>query len=370
MTTSRTGKPIIIAPYDPAWVRRFEAERQMIFDTCGREPFVNIEHMGSTSVPGLGAKPIIDIMPGLRSFADAPPLIEKLSAIGYEYVPQYEDDMPYRRYFRKDDNNEVGGSERAFHMHMVETTSEFWQRHLLFRNYLCTMPRVAAEYERLKREIAAQYNANLRPESDLNTEYNDLKSEFIAGVEAAARARIASSTPIVIAEYDPAWPARFEQERSEIMRVAGDVAVDVQHVGSTSVPGLAAKPCVDIALGVRSVAEAQRARPALASIGYAMRDGEDDVADWKVYYKRIGGEDDAPAPGAEAYHLHIVPHGGERWNAYLAFRDRLRADDLVAREYGRLKRNNAAAYGSDRLGYNEAKSEFVRGIVAGAAATL
>ena len=366
--TSRTGKPIIIAAYDPAWIQRFEVERELIFRTCGRDSFVLVEHVGSTAVPGLGAKPIIDIMPGLRSLADAPPLIEKLATIGYEYVPQYEDDMPYRRYFRKDDNADVGG-ERAFHMHMVETTSEFWQRHLLFRNYLRAMPLVAAEYERLKRDIAARYNANLRADSDLNAEYTDLKTEFVTRIEAAARARIAASTPIVIADYDAAWPARFERQRAEIVRVAGDIAIDVQHVGSTSVPGLAAKPCVDIALGVRSIAEGQRALPELASIGYAMRGGEDDVPDWKVFYKRIDAANETEFGVAETYHLHMVPHDGDRWRAYLAFRDHLRSHPDTAREYERLKRHNASVYVSDRLGYNEAKSEFVRGIAASTART-
>ena len=352
--TSRTGKPIIIADYDESWPVRFEAERALIFRTCGRDRFASIEHVGSTAVPGLGAKPIIDIMPGLRSLDDAAPLIAPLATIGYEYDPEFEDELPERRYFRKD----VDG-ERAFHMHMVATTSEFWERHLLFRNYLRMFPDVAAEYERLKHEIAARYNANLRPDSNANAGYTDYKTEFITRIEAQARTRIAASTPIVIVDYDPDWPRRFERERAAILRVAGDVAVDVQHVGSTSVPGLAAKPCVDMALGVRGIEEGRRATDALAGIGYAMRADEDQVADWKVFYKR---EPASSGVGADTYHLHMVPHGGARWRAYLAFRDHLRAHPDAAREYERLKRENARTYGGDRLGYNEAKSEFIRGV--------
>ena len=130
--TSRTGKPIIIADYDPIWPQRFERERAEILRVCGAAPFVSIEHMGSTSVAGLAAKAIIDIMPGLRSLDDAPSLIARLASIGYEYVPEFErpnafDDegMPFRRYFRKDVNG-----ERAFHLHMVEVTSDRWRNHI------------------------------------------------------------------------------------------------------------------------------------------------------------------------------------------------------------------------------------------------
>ncbi len=187
--TTRTGKPIIIAPYDAAWSRRFEAECELIYATCGRESFVRIEHVGSTAVPGLGAKPIIDLMPGLRTLDDAPPLIPLLDRIGYEYVPAFEqpngidEGMPFRRYFRKD----IDG-ERAFHMHMVATDGDFWSTHTLFRDYLRAHGDVAAAYEQLKREIAANYNANLSPASEINRDYTEHKSDFINDVMAKARA--------------------------------------------------------------------------------------------------------------------------------------------------------------------------------------
>jgi GrpB-like predicted nucleotidyltransferase (UPF0157 family) len=187
--TSRTGKPIVIAGYDPAWPRRFERERELILATCGAAAFVRIEHVGSTAVPGLGAKPIIDIMPGLRSLDDAPPLILLLASIGYEYGPEGErptaldEGMPHRRYFRKD----VDG-ERAFHMHVVETTSDFWHDHLMFRDFLRVSPEDRQEYERVKRRLAAEYNATLTPQSNAEIGYTDRKTNCIAAIMAKARA--------------------------------------------------------------------------------------------------------------------------------------------------------------------------------------
>jgi GrpB-like predicted nucleotidyltransferase (UPF0157 family) len=205
--TSRTGKPVIIAEYDSEWRQRFGRERELILRTCGEEPFVCIEHVGSTAVPGLAAKPIIDIMPGLRTLDEVPsqigplasighqfvpPLIDALTSIGYQYVPEFErpndfdEGMPERRYFRKD----IDG-ERAFHMHMVAVTSEFWRDHLLFRNFLRVSPEDAREYERVKRRLAAEYNAAMTPQSNINLGYTDRKSDCINAIMAKARAAVA-----------------------------------------------------------------------------------------------------------------------------------------------------------------------------------
>ena len=187
--TSRTGKPIVIADYDPVWRQRFERERAEILRGCGAAAFVRVEHMGSTAVPGLAAKPIIDIMPLLRSLDDARALIESLASIGYEYVPEYEEPnaidegMPFRRYFRKDVNG-----ERAFHMHMVEAGSDFWRTHLLFRDFLRLSPEDAAEYARVKRKVAVEYNETVTSQSNINLGYTDKKSDCINAIMAKARA--------------------------------------------------------------------------------------------------------------------------------------------------------------------------------------
>ncbi len=134
-----------------------------------------VEHVGSTAVPNLAAKPIIDIMVGIRTLAEAPLVVEPLANIGYEYVPEYEVTMPERRYFHK-------GPEmaRTHHLHMVEPTSEFWKRQLAFRDYLRAHPDAAEEYARLKRGLAVQY------QWDRNA-YTDAKTEFVQAVLSKAR---------------------------------------------------------------------------------------------------------------------------------------------------------------------------------------
>jgi GrpB-like predicted nucleotidyltransferase (UPF0157 family) len=134
---------------------------------------VDVEHIGSTAVPGLGAKPVIDIMPGVRTPEDTNRCIAGLRRLGYEYVP--EDTIPDRLFFRK------GYPERKLHVHVVQVGGDFWVRHIAFRDYLRAHGDAANNYASLKRKLAAQY-----PHDSLA--YTDAKSEFILGIEEKAAA--------------------------------------------------------------------------------------------------------------------------------------------------------------------------------------
>jgi GrpB-like predicted nucleotidyltransferase (UPF0157 family) len=157
--------PIEIIDYDTTWPRQYEDEKHRILARIGRY-VVAIEHVGSTAVPGLAAKPIVDILVGLRSLADATNCINPLKELGYEYVPEWEAELPERRYFRR-----VRPHPRTHHIHMVETTSEFWRRQLLFRDYLRAHPEDARAYETLKRDLATRF--------EVGRDYAAAKSVFI-----------------------------------------------------------------------------------------------------------------------------------------------------------------------------------------------
>lgn len=350
------GRPIVIARYDPAWPRRFEDERAMILRACGAGAFTRIEHVGSTAVPGLGAKPVIDIMPGVRSLDAFMPCVGSLRTIGYEYVPENEQyiagvgtGIPSRRYFRKD----VDGA-RAFHLHVVEHGSDFWVRHLRFRNELRWRPDDRAEYDALKRRLADEYNAAMLGAGvDSNAGYTDHKTAFIERVLAKAQARIDRAAPVEIVPHDRAWAALFERERALIAAAAGDAAVAIEHVGSTSVPGLDAKPVVDIALGARTLDAARARIDALCAAGYVRATYQESDRDWLYIAKHH------PERARSMVHLHLIPFGGDRWNRYLLFRDYLRAHPGEATAYADLKRALAAEFGADRIGYGEAKTDFI-----------
>lgn len=160
-----------IVPYDADWPRRFNEERRALTAVFAGTKAV-IEHVGSTAVPGLGAKPVIDIIVGVPLLAEVERRIPALGAAGYEYVPEYEQQLPERRYFRKP---RLG--PRAFHVHCVVTGSDFWIRHLTFRDHLRTHPESAAAYDSLKRELAMRVSKEA---------YTEAKSPFIEGVLASA----------------------------------------------------------------------------------------------------------------------------------------------------------------------------------------
>jgi GrpB-like predicted nucleotidyltransferase (UPF0157 family) len=166
--------PVIMAEYDPRWPALYDAERDRILAVTGNS-VLRIEHIGSTAVPGLGSKPIIDIMAAVRRLQDAEGCIPPLQGIGYEYVPEYNELIPERRYFHK------GPPEaRTFHLHMVELTSEFWERQLLFRDWLRSHPEDAQEYHELKQRLAAQFGNDREG-------YTEAKGPFIESIVARAR---------------------------------------------------------------------------------------------------------------------------------------------------------------------------------------
>ncbi len=161
---------VVVVDYDSQWPIVYKKEKAEIIRAIG-DKVVAIEHIGSTAVPGLGAKPIIDIMVAVRHLSDADQCIQPLQSIGYEYVPEPEVQIPEWRYFRK------GPQEAHRHLHMVEPTSDFWRRLLLFRDHLRSHPKVAREYYALKKQLATEYGLNLKA-------YRDAKAAFIQSIVA------------------------------------------------------------------------------------------------------------------------------------------------------------------------------------------
>ena len=164
---------IEIVQYDHKWPVMYEEIKKLFFNSFG-DKIAKIEHIGSTSVPGLGAKPIIDVLLGVNKLNDAEDIIQIMKHLGYEYVFKYEDIMPERRYFVKSQNGICN-----HHIHTVEITSEFWKRHLLFRDFLRQHDNVRDKYYRLKKKLA-----NIDWEDRMG--YTDAKTDFIRKIEKEA----------------------------------------------------------------------------------------------------------------------------------------------------------------------------------------
>jgi len=155
---------------------------------------------------------------------------------------------------------------------------------------------------------------------------------------------------VEIAPYDVSWPNQFTHE-AEILRraLAPWLAGPIEHIGSTAVPGLAAKPVIDIMAGVDTLDASRPAIATLTDLGYCYFPYRPDSEHWFC----------KPSPAFRTHHLHLIPVDSSQWREALAFRDYLRTHLDVAAEYGDLKRRLAAQYRFDREAYTGSKGPFI-----------
>jgi GrpB-like predicted nucleotidyltransferase (UPF0157 family) len=163
--------------------------------------------------------------------------------------------------------------------------------------------------------------------------------------------------PIVLVDYDPEWPSRFEREAERIRSALGGKALLLEHAGSTSVPGLAAKPIIDIVLAVPDSTDEDAYVPALEAAGYVLRIREPDWFEHRVV-----------KPPDTSANVHIFSEGCVEIDRMLAFRDRLRANDAERMLYERTKRELAQRTWTYTQDYADAKTEVVEAILARAVA--
>jgi GrpB-like predicted nucleotidyltransferase (UPF0157 family) len=160
-------------------------------------------------------------------------------------------------------------------------------------------------------------------------------------------------SPIVVVDYDEGWPALFEEIAGEIRAAVADLDVKIEHVGSTAVPGLAAKPIVDVDVVVGSTDNVPDAIERLRALGYVYQ-GDKGIA---------GREAFLWPPGSEPHHLYVVVAGSAPYRDHVDFRDYLRRHPEVAQEYASLKRRLAEQHAHDRVAYTDGKSDFAVGVL-------
>ncbi|MEJ2545656.1 MAG: GrpB family protein [Calditrichaceae bacterium] len=166
---SKLNRPIIIVDYNPEWIILFEDEKHRLIDAL-KDNIISVEHIGSTAVPGLSAKPVIDIALGIDYFDQSKKLIPLIKKLGYHYVPEFESILPERRFFWK-------GTDKVhtYHIHMTETTNPLWINPIIFRDYLEQNPDAMHKYDELKRKLADQCSNDIQ-------KYINGKTEFIESV--------------------------------------------------------------------------------------------------------------------------------------------------------------------------------------------
>jgi GrpB-like predicted nucleotidyltransferase (UPF0157 family)/GNAT superfamily N-acetyltransferase len=163
--------------------------------------------------------------------------------------------------------------------------------------------------------------------------------------------RALDSEPIAVVPHDQRWPRRFATERVSLESAIGDWIVGgVHHVGSTAVPGLDAKPIIDILVGVEGLEVSRACFEPLSRLEYVRAPYRPDEMHWFC----------KPRPSRRTHHLHLIPVDHRRYAEELRFRDRLRADPVLAGEYSVLKHDLAVRFRDDREAYTNGKTDFIR----------
>ena len=156
--------------------------------------------------------------------------------------------------------------------------------------------------------------------------------------------------PVEIVPYHASWPEQFKQEE-KLLRgaLAAWLVGPIEHIGSTAIPGLAAKAVIDIMAGVDTLDASRPAIAALADLDYCYFPYRADSEHWFC----------KPSPAFRTHHLHLIPSASPRWNEAIAFRDYLRSHSQIATEYAELKRRLAHEHRLDREAYTDAKGPFI-----------
>jgi GrpB-like predicted nucleotidyltransferase (UPF0157 family) len=171
----------------------------------------------------------------------------------------------------------------------------------------------------------------------------------LSGADDVARA---IAQPVALADYDAGWPAAFEAERRRLMEALPGRFVAIEHIGSTAVPGLRAKPLLDLLAGVPTIEDAYAINDVMDRIGYTTSPAMNASLKTRQWFMRQSG-------GHRTHHLHVVVHDDVEWTKRIGFRDRLRADPALRARYVALKEDLARRFGDDRDAYTEGKSDFI-----------
>ncbi len=196
------SKPIEVVPYNPTWPQMFEEEATLIRQALG-ENCLAVHHIGSTSIPGLAAKPIIDIIPVVRDITQVDQTTEKIEALGYDAKGEFG--MLFRRFFQKDTPQE------AYNVHVFEEENPEIDRHLKFRDWMRTHPEDRDAYAALKQNLAEQFSHD-------RMGYCFGKDAFVASIDVKAGA---TGLRIVRALSDKEWTAVKTFRQREFFDKAG-----------------------------------------------------------------------------------------------------------------------------------------------------
>ncbi len=335
-----------LVEYNPNWPSFFTDAaneiKSILNDNC-----IEIHHIGSTAIPHIYAKPVVDILPVVKDIKLVNSLNQKFEALGYVCMGEYG--IPGRRYYWKSKSN------RTHNIHLFEQGSPEILRHLFFRDFMIANKDYALAYSIIKQCLAEVFSNDIE-------NYVKGKSSFIQMIDYktgnAKEEQLHAEDNIVLEPYDPAWTKLAEAEIKTIKMITKQLPhVAIEHVGSTAVPELSSKPIADIFVVVNSLDEANRWIKPLETLGYVFWDENPDISHLR-FFKGM-----PPFGMKRTHHVHIVEAKNNRFEHSVIFRDILRNDKNIQLEYEKLKLNLAKEHLMDREKYTDMKSEFIEKVL-------
>lgn len=337
---------IELAEYNAEWPALFKTAeteiKSILQDNC-----LEIHHIGSTAIPTIYAKPIIDVLPVVKDISLVDALNPQFEALGYVCMGEYG--IPGRRYYWK------SKIKRTHNIHLFEQGSPEILRHIAFKEFMLTHPDYAQAYSFIKRALAECFPSDIE-------NYVKGKASFIQLIDyktsTAKASQLNAEDSIVIEPYNPAWPKLAEAEIKVIKIITHPLShISIEHIGSTAVPKLSSKPIIDIFITLHSIKEADQWIKPLETLGYVFWDENPD----KTHLRFFKGM--PPFGMKRTHHIHIVEKTNDTIDPRILFRDILRQNPDVRLEYESLKLRLSKSYPSDREAYTDMKSAFIEKIL-------
>lgn len=331
---------------NPEWPKLF-AEAATEFKTILGNNCFDIHHIGSTAIPNIYAKPIVDVLPIVKDIRLVDALNPQFEALGYVCMGEYG--IPGRRFYWKSQE------KRTHNIHLFEQGASESTRHVAFRDFMRQHEDYARAYSVLKCCLAEVFSEDIE-------QYVNGKASFVqlidyqAGV--AREKQLNAEDNIVIKPYDPTWPKRAAAEIKAIKTMGNEVPfIAIEHIGSTAVPELASKPIIDIFISVQSIKDAELWISPLQSLGYIYWEENPD----KTHLRFFKGM--PPFGEGRTHHVHIIESSNNTMEHRVLFRDILRHDKKARLEYEALKSRLAQAHELDREAYTESKFDFIASVL-------
>jgi GrpB-like predicted nucleotidyltransferase (UPF0157 family) len=333
-------KFVEVVPHQPAWQTSFASAAADI-KAILQNNFVAIHHIGSTAIPTIYAKPIVDILPVVKNLNEVDALNSQFEALGYVCMGEYG--ISGRRFYWKSVNH------RTHNIHLFEQGSPEIIRHLAFKEFMLAHEDYAQSYSLIKRALAEVFPHDIES-------YVNGKSSFVQMIDyktgTALPNQLNASDDIIIQPYHSGWEKSATAEIKVIKTIAGKTPyIAIEHLGSTAVPGLASKPIIDIFITVAAIQQAQLWIKPLESMGYQFWDENPDQTHLR-FFKGM-----PPFGKGRTHHIHITTSNIVEHR--ILFRDILRRDEKARQQYQELKLKLSQSHPHDRELYTASKKEFI-----------